>query len=262
MKRVLLSVGVALSGLLLALGPAPVIAQGSGVSRPAPVETTPLPPPGEMPQAAPPASSRSPETPTPSGGGIMLTEEPPPGAPRGAQGQAATPEAPAAARPTLVPSSGDPLDVTEVTLPGKPAAILAGSSSWDESFGNLKSAVAKIEDELAKAGVRPTGRPLAVFVETDDMGFRYEAMVPVEAVPEGRSSLTPEIRFGNTPEGSAYHFVHRGPYDEIDSTYETITAYLDSKGILAKEAFIEEYVTDLTESADENLEINIFVQPR
>jgi effector-binding domain-containing protein len=69
------------------------------------------------------------------------------------------------------------------------------------------------------------------------------------------------VRFARTPEGRAYHFVHKGPYDDIDSTYETITAYLDAKGILAKDVFIEEYATDFTTSADD-LEINIFVQPR
>ena len=179
-------------------------------------------------------------------------------------GQVAAQGAPpaATARPTLVPSPGDPLDVTEVTLPGKPAAVLPGESSWDEGFDNLKNAFAKIESELAKAGLRPAGRPLTVFVETDDMGFRYEAMIPVEAVSEGRPPLTPEIRFGRTPEGRAYHFVHKGPYDDIYSTYETITAYLDAKGIVAKDVFIEEYVTDFTERSDDNLEINIFVQPR
>ena len=49
------------------------------------------------------------------------------------------------------------------------------------------------------------------------------------------------------PDGKALRFVHKEPYDEIDSTYETITAYLDAKGITVKDAFVEEYVTDLTE---------------
>jgi effector-binding domain-containing protein len=154
------------------------------------------------------------------------------------------------------------MDVAEVTLPGKPVAALSGESTWDEGFENLKNAFARIESELGKAGIRPAGRPVTVFLETDDMGFRYEAMVPVERAPEGRPTLTPEIRLARTPEGKAYHFVHKGPYDEIDSIYETITAYLDAKGIIAKDVFIEEYVTDLTDSTDDNLEINIFVQPR
>src|SRR3954451_20556100 len=43
-------------------------------------------------------------------------------------------------RSTLVPQTGDPVDVDEVTLPAKPAAVVSGSSSWDEGFENLKKA--------------------------------------------------------------------------------------------------------------------------
>jgi effector-binding domain-containing protein len=110
--------------------------------------------------------------------------------------------------------------------------------------------------------VTPAGKPLTVFVETDDMGFRYEAMIPIAEIPAGRTTLTPEIRFGRTPEGAAMRFVHKGAYEEIDETYETITAYLDAKGVTVKDLFVEEYATDLTNREDPNLEVNIFVQPK
>jgi effector-binding domain-containing protein len=238
-----------LTGLALCLVLGPAWAQGSGVPRPAPVETAPL----AAPQATP---SRPPES---GSGGVTLTQEPP--------APAAKPPAPGVApaageRPTLVPTRGDPLDVAEVTLPAKPAAVLAGTTSWDDGFDNLKEAFARIEGELAKAGIKPAGRPVAIFVETDDMGFSYQAMVPVAAAAASRPNLTPEIGFGRTPEGKAYLFLHKGPYENIDSTYETITAYLDAKGLVVKDEFIEEYLTELTDRADDSLEINIFVQPR
>jgi effector-binding domain-containing protein len=183
-------------------------------------------------------------------------EAAPPSAPPAAPAPAAT------ARPTLVPGAGDPVDVNEVTLPGKPAAILSGMSTWDEGFASLKNAFRKIEEELARVAIQPAGRPLAVFVETDDMGFRYDAMIPLLGIPESRGPLPAEIKFGKTPEGKAFRFVHKAPYEEIDETYETITAYLDAKNIVAKDAFVEEYVSDLTEPGDANLEVNIFVQPK
>ena len=165
-------------------------------------------------------------------------------------------------RPTLVPNAGDPVDVDEATLPAKSAAVLSGTSTWDEGFENLKKAFQRIEDELAKAGITPAGRPIAVFVQTDDIGFRYDAMIPIERAPEGRPNLTPEIRFGTTPSGRALRFVHKGPYDDIDSTYETVTAYLDAKNIEVKDSFVEEYVSDLNSADDSNLEINIFAMPK
>ena len=121
-------------------------------------------------------------------------------------------------RPTLVPGAGDPVDGDEVTLPAKPAAILSGSSTWDEAFATLKKAFQRIEAELAKAGIGPAGRPVTVFTQTDDDGFRYDAMLPIDRAPEDRPpNLSPDIRFETTPSGRALRFVHRGPYDDIGS---------------------------------------------
>ena len=161
-----------------------------------------------------------------------------------------------------MPNQGDPANVDEVTLPAKPAAILTGKSTWEEGFANLKTSFKRIEDELTKAGIAPAGRPLAVFLQTDDTSFNYEAMIPIAQPPEGRTSLTADVRLGRTPDGRALRFAHKGPYDDIDTTYETVTAYLDAKGVVVKDAFVEEYVTDLNEASDQNLEINIFALPR
>ena len=188
---------------------------------------------------------------------VALAQTPPaanpspaaPEAPAPAQ-PGATPQGPATAqqagRTTLFPNPSDPTGVEEGVLVAKPTVVLNGISTWDEAFTNLKNAFAKIEGELKKAGIAPTGRPLTIFVDTDDNGFKYEAMVPIAQVPEGKS----------------FRFVHKDAYDEIDGTYETITAYLDIKEIVAKDAFIEEYVSEFTDSQDTNFEVNIYVQPK
>ncbi len=74
--------------------------------------------------------------------------------------------------------------------------------------------------------------------------------------------LGAKLRFGVSPSGKAFRFVHKGPYDDIDTTYETITTYLEVKDIVAKDAFIEEYVSDFTDGQDTNFEVNIYVQPK
>ena len=194
---------------------------------------------------------------------LALALTPAPAWPQGSPSGPVEPTAPPAkGRPSLVPNAGDPVDVDEVTLPAKPAAVLAGTSTWDDGFQTLKTAFGRIEAELAKAGIAPAGRPITVFVQTDDNGFRYEAMVPIERAPEGRPNLTPDIRFGTTPSGRALRFVHKGPYDDVDSTYETVTTYLDAKNIEVQDSFVEEYVTDLTSSEDEDLTVNIFALPK
>lgn len=162
-----------------------------------------------------------------------------------------------------MPPSADPSMPDKVELPAKPAALLRGASTWDDGYDKLTAAFTKLGEAMAANGIRVTGKPVAVFLGTDDLGFRFEAQLPIERAPAERpSSLAADIRFGLTPGGTAWRFIHRAPYEDIDSTYEAITAYLDQRGIDAKEAFIEEYVTLGQGPADDGLEINIFVQPR
>jgi effector-binding domain-containing protein len=202
-----------------------------------------------------------------SGATPLLSQTAPGAAPPPGSAESALPPPSASSpvangRATLIPSPGDPVNVDEVVLPGKPVAVLSGTSTWDEGFTNLQNAFRRIENEAAKAGLKAVGRPVAVFNQTDDMSFKYDAMVPIDRVPDGRLVLTPEIKFAKTPEGKSLRFVHKGSYEEIDATYETITAYLDAKGVTVKDAFIEEYVNDVPDAADPNGEINIFVQPQ
>jgi effector-binding domain-containing protein len=240
--------------VLLALVPALALAQ----TPPAPGATPPAVP---APPAAAPAtpSTDQPATPAPA---PAPTPAPQAETPAPTTPAPSTPAPATAGRSTLFPNPGDPTNVDEGVLVAKPAVVLQGTSTWDEAFANLKAAFAKIDAELKKTGIAPEGRPVTVFVHTDDAGFRYEAMVPVAQVPEGKTELTPEIKFGKTPEGKSFRFIHEDAYDEIDGTYETITAYLDAKDIVSKDVFIEEYVTDLTDAQDTNLKVNIYVQPK
>ena len=67
------------------------------------------------------------------------------------------------------------------------------------------------------------------------------------------------IRMGNSPDGKALKFVHRGSYDNMDNTYEAITNHLDDKKLEAKDTFIEEYITDPLKTAEDRLVINVYV---
>jgi effector-binding domain-containing protein len=236
---------VALSAALVLASGGPIVAQQQPApppsTAPAPAQTNPLPTttapnpvpdPGKSPAPAPQQSV----APPPAG-----------------QSAVGTP-----ARPTLLEKAGEPGDVDEVTLPAKPAAILSGKTKWEEAVPNLKQAFARIEADLAKIGVAPAGRPLAVFTRTDDDGFEFEAMIPVASAPNLAPAETDGLRFGTTPSGKALRFAHKGSYESIDSTYETLTAYLDAKDIVVQDRFVEEYATDLKDSTDDNLDVNIY----
>jgi effector-binding domain-containing protein len=226
-----------------------------GVPRPGAVESTPLAPPGATPAAPTSPQSAAPSTP-----------------PAPAQAQSAEPAAPSAAgpptpataaRPTLIPDPGDAADVSEVMLPAKPTVVISGTSSSDEGFATLRRAFGKLEEELGRAGIAPAGRPFAVFQTfNQDGSFNYDAMIPIERAPEGRTLLTNEIRFGTTPSGRALRFTHKGSYEDVESTYDMIEVYLEAKGIVVQDPIIEEFVNDPKDAADAELELNIFVQPK
>jgi effector-binding domain-containing protein len=146
-----------------------------------------------------------------------------------------------------------------VDVDARPVLLLKGQAKWDDAAKELSSAIAKLNAALSKAGLAANGRPLAVFTETDDNGFHYEAMAPIVKAPEGKPKLDDGIEIGSSPAGKALKFQHRGTYDEIDSTYEAITAYLDEKGLDTKNAFIEEYLTDLKPDDDNVVEVDIYV---
>ena len=165
--------------------------------------------------------------------------------------------------PTLLPEPGDPANVDEVELSAKPVLILAGQSKWDDGYKTIRAAISRIEQELGRLGIAPAGRPLVLYTQTGDDDFKFDAMVPAASAPASPpADLAKDMRFGQTPAGKAFRFTHKGPYDDIDGTYETVTTYLEAKDIVASDAFMEEFVNDISDPADDKLEVNIFVQPK
>jgi effector-binding domain-containing protein len=156
---------------------------------------------------------------------------------------------------------GIPSDASaeSVDVPARPVALLTGDAEWAEGFKAITTAIAKVQDAVKTAGLKQAGPPFAVFLSTDDANFHFEAMVPLAEKPAGKSDLTEGVKLGESPAGKAIKFLHRGAYDDIDSTYDLITAYLDEKGLEAKNLFIEEYRSDTKESDDAGLEADIYV---
>ena len=157
-------------------------------------------------------------------------------------------------RPPEKASTGETVD-----LPARPFVYIEGKADKDEIYSAILASLAVVKREMDKASLAPAGRPLAVFVESDDTGFKYHAGYPVAAAPEGKTSLSDAVKIGQTPSGKAMRFEHQGAYGDIDATYDAITAYLDDKGIDAQDSFIEEYANDVKDPDDPTLQVNIYV---
>ncbi|MGA8713570.1 MAG: GyrI-like domain-containing protein, partial [Roseiarcus sp.] len=168
-----------------------------------------------------------------------------------------TPEAAKPGEPAPQQSEGSTGETVEMAA--RPFAYIEGKADRDEIYGAILGSLGLVKREMDKAGLKPSGRPLAVFVESDDTGFRYHAGFPLEAAPPDKASLSDAVKIGQTPSGKAMRFQHIGSYADIDATYDAVTAYLDEKGIDAQDSFIEEYVNDVKDPDDPALEVNIYV---
>ena len=177
-------------------------------------------------------------------------------------------EAPSATNPAPAPEGANPAGPTtsgegstgeSVDLPSRPFAYVEAKADKDEIYSAILSSLSSVKHDMDKANLAPAGRPLAVFVESDDTGFKFHAGYPLAAAPEGKSSLSDTVKIGQTPSGKAMRFQHHGAYGDIDATYDAITAYLDDKGIDAQDTFVEEYANDVKDPDDPTLQVNIYV---
>jgi effector-binding domain-containing protein len=170
---------------------------------------------------------------------------------------AAKPAEPAPVAPEGITTKPSDAFGEDVTLTAKPIVYFKGSGTWDKAFVTISGALKKVEAYVAKAGLKTDGLPMTIFLATDDLGFDYEAAVPLAEAP--KEPPHGEISAGQSPDGHALKFVHRGSYDSLDDTYEAITNYLDDKRLESKNVLIEQYVTDPVTADQKNLVINIFV---
>ena len=84
-------------------------------------------------------------------------------------------------------------------------------------------------------------------------------MIPLGARPDSTPVLPNGMRIATSPTGKTMKFEHRGSYDEIDTTYEAITAYLDEKGLEAQNLFLEEYLNLPKTPEEDGARIDIYV---
>jgi effector-binding domain-containing protein len=166
----------------------------------------------------------------------------------------ATPAEPATPK-AAAPQPADPFG-EEVTLPARTIVFVKGTATWDAAFETLLKAIKTVTAFLDKQGIKAAGPAMTIYVQTDDLGFQFQAGVPVDNAPKNPPR---NLTVGKSPDGKMLKFVHRGSYDAMDSTYEAITNHLDEKRLEAKDMFIEEYVTDPVKTPEDKLVVNVFV---
>lgn len=94
-----------------------------------------------------------------------------------------------------------------------------------EAFGRLFGHVGRL-------GGRPTGDVLSVYHAFDEQGVDVEAAIGVAAPVAEEPGDGPEGRIiaSSLPGGLCAHTTHYGPYDELGTAYEAVTAWMQEHG--------------------------------
>lgn len=145
----------------------------------------------------------------------------------------------------------------EVNLPEQTIIFFSGSGQWDNAFETIVDGFKTVNAFLQKNGIKPSGPAMTIYTSTNDTSFQFRAAFPIAEAPKVKP--TGDIAVDKTTPGKAYKFVHRGSYDDMDTTYDAITNFLDEKQLDAKGLFIEQYVTDPIKTPQEKLVVEVFV---
>ena len=148
-------------------------------------------------------------------------------------------------------------EMREITA--RPVLRIKGQSTWDDGFNALKKALAALDAEAKRLNLPREGNSMTYFVDSDDTGFTYEAMLPLGAAPPAGLAFGKDFDAAISPGGRAVVFSHEGAYDEIDTAYEALTAWLDDKGLVSTGKFLEEYEIVPEKSDETTLKLKIVV---
>jgi len=172
--------------------------------------------------------------------------------------QAQTPPTPAPSQPAPPPGAkpGDPFG-EEVTLTPKTIVFIKASATWDSAFETILDAFKNVYAFLDKQGIKAAGPAMTIYTASDDAGFDFQAAVPIAEAP--KDPPKGDLAVGTSPEGKALKFMHRGSYDSLDAAYDAITHYLDERKLEARDLYIEQYNSDLLNTPEDNLVIEVLV---
>jgi len=151
---------------------------------------------------------------------------------------------------------GDPFG-EEITLTPKTVIALKSSATWDSAFETIQDAFKNVYAFLDRQGIKPAGPAMTIYTASDDAGFEFQAAVPIAEAP--KDPPKGDLAVITSPEGKALKFLHRGSYDSLDAAYDAITHYLDERKLEARDLYIEQYDTDLLNTPEDNLVIEVLV---
>jgi effector-binding domain-containing protein len=132
-----------------------------------------------------------------------------------------------------------PVDgVERVTLAPRVVVGLRRRVAPSELSGFFARAIPIVAGELARAGSRPAGPPIAVYRHEDGGHFEVTVGFPVDESSASTDALVREV----LPGGAAARAVHVGSYDTLGQTYAALGHWFTERELLPPDVMWEEYL--------------------
>jgi len=161
----------------------------------------------------------------------------------------------------------DDLEPTEVEVAPTLAAQTTCHSglAQDQIKAVMGQAFDTIFGFMHQHGLASAGSPRAIYMSFDPRGVDFTVAVPVAAAPANAADSAP-VAIASLPGAKTLRFTHRGPYEELMTTYNRIAQYLEAKGLMKDETdwarympMWEEYLNDPAETPEAELLTHIFL---
>ncbi len=123
-------------------------------------------------------------------------------------------------------------EVEEKTLP----SVLIAGFRMKGRYEDIGSGFSKVGSAM---GFNIKGRPLGLFYDEEyqEDGADFEACMPIRKEKKAKEVSVREI-----PGGRAFTLLHRGPYDNINLSYDKLMTHVKAQGLTIKRPSREVYI--------------------
>jgi len=140
----------------------------------------------------------------------------------------------------------------QITLKQKasqPTLSIRKTTSISKLPQEIGQAYGMIASYIQEMGEQPVGAPFTAYYNMDMENLDVEMGFPVSKPIEGRGV----IKAGIIPEGKYVEGIYKGPYSEISSAYDAISAWAAENGLTPAGAAYEYYLNTPGEVPDSEL---------
>jgi effector-binding domain-containing protein len=134
--------------------------------------------------------------------------------------------------------------------------IQTGNQAVGDDVGaSLAAAYQEISAFMQENSIKMLSQPMAITRSWDALTFQFDAAIPVVSADVPMSG---NVRAGLSPSGAAVRVVHKGPYEQMGSSYEQLTAFMAVNGLQEGRVSWEHYISNPGQTVPSELVTHIY----